>query len=94
MGHGGREMRAWEKHLIRSLAYRGYQCQSSCVGEAWEKRGEEEERGGTVKKVKNFTLHQNYNIHAKRSLGIKEFYDYDVALIQLKKAVRISSIAR
>uniref|UniRef100_A0A4W5JR48 C3/C5 convertase n=1 Tax=Hucho hucho TaxID=62062 RepID=A0A4W5JR48_9TELE len=35
-------------------------------------------------------LHPNYNIKAKENEGIKEFYDYDVALIELKKDVDIS----
>lgn len=48
----------------------------------------------TVKKVKDFKLHPNYNVNAKAELGVKEFYDYDVALIQLEKDVRISSSVR
>uniref|UniRef100_A0A8C9YCL8 C3/C5 convertase n=1 Tax=Sander lucioperca TaxID=283035 RepID=A0A8C9YCL8_SANLU len=47
-----------------------------------------------VKKVKRFILHPEYNITAKRNKGVKEFYDYDVALIQLEEAVNISSVAR
>ncbi|XP_070699763.1 complement factor B-like [Pempheris klunzingeri] len=49
---------------------------------------------GKVKRVKTFRLHPNYNVTAKVGLGVKEFYDYDVALIQLEKDVRISSAVR
>lgn len=48
----------------------------------------------TVKRVKTFKLHPEYNINAKVKDGVKEFYDYDVALIQLEKDVEISSVAR
>lgn len=41
-----------------------------------------------------FKLHPNYNINAKAKEGVKEFYDYDVALIQLKEDVKISSAVR
>uniref|UniRef100_A0A3Q1F4Z4 C3/C5 convertase n=1 Tax=Acanthochromis polyacanthus TaxID=80966 RepID=A0A3Q1F4Z4_9TELE len=37
------------------------------------------------KKVKTFTLHPKYNISAKVDQGVKEFYDNDVALIQLEE---------
>lgn len=46
------------------------------------------------RKVKNFILHPNYNVSAKVNQGVKEFYDYDVALIQLEKHVDISSRVR
>ncbi|XP_068571958.1 complement factor B-like [Cebidichthys violaceus] len=49
---------------------------------------------GRVKKVKTFKLHPNYNITAKVKKGVAEFYDYDVALIQLVDDVKISSVAR
>ncbi|XP_024250522.1 complement factor B [Oncorhynchus tshawytscha] len=35
-------------------------------------------------------LHPNYDIKAKEKEGVKEFYDYDVALIKLKNDVDIS----
>lgn len=41
-----------------------------------------------------FKLHPNYNINAKAKEGVKEFYDYDVALIQLEEDVQISSAVR
>lgn len=47
-----------------------------------------------MKRVKTFKLHPEYNINAKVKDGVKEFYDYDVALIQLEKDVEISSVAR
>lgn len=46
------------------------------------------------KPVKHFYLHPNYNISAKVKEGVKEFYDYDVALIQLEEPVDISILAR
>lgn len=48
----------------------------------------------TEKKVKFFWLHPSYNISAKEKEGVAEFYDYDIALIQLVDAVQISDIAR
>ncbi|KAM9348846.1 complement factor B-like [Symphorus nematophorus] len=47
-----------------------------------------------VKKVKTFRLHENYNVTAKTKLGVKEFYDYDVALLQLDGDVHISRDVR
>lgn len=44
----------------------------------------------TVKKVRNFIVHPKYNINGKANEGVKEFYDYDVALIQLTEYVEIS----
>ncbi|XP_041656630.1 complement factor B-like [Cheilinus undulatus] len=46
-----------------------------------------------VKGVKNFTIHPKYNVNAKDPL-VKEFYDYDVALIQLKDYIEISNVSR
>ncbi|KAM8899315.1 complement factor B-like [Spinachia spinachia] len=46
------------------------------------------------KYVKEFKLHQKYDIKAKVKIGVSEFYDYDVALIQLEKDVKISNMAR
>lgn len=48
----------------------------------------------TVKKVKNFYVHSKYNVNARKAQGVEEFYDYDVALIQLEKSVQISILAR
>uniref|UniRef100_A0A3Q1HJ57 C3/C5 convertase n=1 Tax=Acanthochromis polyacanthus TaxID=80966 RepID=A0A3Q1HJ57_9TELE len=44
--------------------------------------------------VKTFTLHPKYNISAKVDQGVKEFYDNDVALIQLEEDVKISTEVR
>ncbi|XP_060792290.1 complement factor B-like isoform X2 [Neoarius graeffei] len=44
--------------------------------------------------VKLFILHPDYNITAKTAKGISEYYEYDVALIQLKKGVEITSKLR
>ncbi|XP_035035440.1 complement factor B [Hippoglossus stenolepis] len=49
---------------------------------------------GTVKRVKTFILHPKYNVSAKVNEGVAEFYDYDVALIQLEEDVQISSFVR
>ncbi|XP_068187285.1 complement factor B-like [Antennarius striatus] len=49
---------------------------------------------GRVKTVKNFMVHPQFNINLKKEAGVKEFYDYDVALIQLDEDIQISSIAR
>ncbi|XP_073336042.1 complement factor B-like [Pagrus major] len=49
---------------------------------------------GKVKKVKTFKTHDNYDINAKVEEKVKEFYDYDVALLQLEKPVVISTAAR
>ncbi|XP_037605565.1 complement factor B-like [Sebastes umbrosus] len=49
---------------------------------------------GRVKKVKIFKIHPQYNNKAKVDDGVKEFYDYDVALIQLEEDVQISSAVR
>ncbi|XP_072562972.1 complement factor B-like [Paramormyrops kingsleyae] len=38
--------------------------------------------------VKTFKMHPDYDIQAKKDQGIPEFYDYDVALIQLDKDVK------
>lgn len=40
--------------------------------------------------VKEVHIHPNYNISAKRKQGVMEFYDYDVALIELVQDVPIS----
>ncbi|XP_035287799.1 complement factor b, like [Anguilla anguilla] len=50
--------------------------------------------GSSVKDIKRFILHPDYNSMAKKDQGIKEFYDYDVALIELKEDVDISVRAR
>uniref|UniRef100_A0A8C1RC49 C3/C5 convertase n=1 Tax=Cyprinus carpio TaxID=7962 RepID=A0A8C1RC49_CYPCA len=45
---------------------------------------------GLVVKVKKYTLHPKYNPKAKQHIGIQEYYEFDVALIQLEKAVEMS----
>ncbi|XP_070773244.1 complement factor B-like [Enoplosus armatus] len=49
---------------------------------------------GKLKRVKTFYIHPNYNVNAKVNEGVKEFYDYDVALIQLNTGVQISKEVR
>ncbi|XP_039474144.1 complement factor B-like isoform X1 [Oreochromis aureus] len=46
------------------------------------------------KKAKDVFCHPKYNVTAKMDKGIKEFYDYDVALIQLENYVDISTKVR
>ncbi|XP_077402407.1 complement factor B-like isoform X2 [Vanacampus margaritifer] len=53
-----------------------------------------DDKNGRTKSVKNFFLHPKYNIKAKVNEGVKEFYDYDIALVQLTKFVQISSLVR
>lgn len=43
-----------------------------------------------VVKVDRLIIHPNYSITAKQSIGIKEYYEYDIALIQLKTPVKMS----
>ncbi|XP_077089471.1 complement factor B [Siphateles boraxobius] len=45
-------------------------------------------------KVEKYICHPKYNITAKQHLKIKEYYEFDVALIQLKKAVTMSANLR
>ncbi|KAB5548789.1 hypothetical protein PHYPO_G00059630 [Pangasianodon hypophthalmus] len=40
--------------------------------------------------VETFLLHPDYNTRQKEAAGISEYYEYDVALIQLKSGVKIS----
>ncbi|KAM8741499.1 complement factor B-like [Acanthopagrus schlegelii] len=49
---------------------------------------------GRVKKVKMFKIHDRYNVAAKVQERVQQFFDYDVALIQLEKPVEISAAAR
>ncbi|RVE63836.1 hypothetical protein OJAV_G00140200 [Oryzias javanicus] len=54
----------------------------------------EDGKGSKDKKVKTFMLHPNYNVTARENQGVDEFYDYDVALIQLQEAIEPSIHAR
>ncbi|WP_272582626.1 trypsin-like serine protease [Providencia sp. PROV257] len=45
-------------------------------------------------KVKKYVIHPSYNLTAKQDKGIQEYYEFDVALIQLDKPVDISSSLR
>ncbi|KAK2872808.1 hypothetical protein Q8A67_022705 [Cirrhinus molitorella] len=47
-----------------------------------------------VVKVKKIAIHPGYNLTAKQHLGIQEYYEFDVALIQLEKAVKLTSNLR
>lgn len=40
-----------------------------------------------MKEVEKIYIHPKYNVNAKKNEGVKEFYDYDVALIQLKEGI-------
>lgn len=46
------------------------------------------------KVVKRLYLHPKYNVSAKVKEGVKEFYDYDVALVLLEEPLQISILAR
>lgn len=48
----------------------------------------------TGKKVKKVMIHPSFDINAKAAAGVREYYDYDVALIQLETDVHISRAAR
>ncbi|XP_073680385.1 complement factor B-like [Garra rufa] len=43
-----------------------------------------------VVKVKKYAVHPEFNIRAKQHMGIQEYYEFDVALIQLERAVKTS----
>ena len=45
-------------------------------------------------KVERYIPHPDYNILAKKDKGIPAFFDFDVALIELKEDVAISATAR
>ncbi|KAL4648179.1 complement factor B [Arapaima gigas] len=45
-------------------------------------------------KVKTLTPHPKYDNQAKKNMGISEFYDYDVALIELEKNVPFTAYVR
>uniref|UniRef100_A0A665UIX4 C3/C5 convertase n=1 Tax=Echeneis naucrates TaxID=173247 RepID=A0A665UIX4_ECHNA len=46
------------------------------------------------KKVVDIIIHDKYNIRGREDQGVKEFYDYDVALVQLERDIEISKQAR
>ncbi|XP_055984146.1 complement factor B [Sorex fumeus] len=53
----------------------------------------------SVEKMRNLEIeevlfHPNYNIYGKKAQGIPEFYDYDVALVKLKKRLIYGEFVR
>uniref|UniRef100_A0A8C8RK15 Complement C2 n=1 Tax=Pelusios castaneus TaxID=367368 RepID=A0A8C8RK15_9SAUR len=50
--------------------------------------------GPTEIVIQDWVIHPDYNVTAKASQGIPEFYDYDVALIQLQQPVQFSGRVR
>lgn len=44
--------------------------------------------------IEEVLFHPKYNINGKKAEGIPEFYDYDVALIKLKKKLQYSKTLR
>uniref|UniRef100_A0A665UIU2 C3/C5 convertase n=1 Tax=Echeneis naucrates TaxID=173247 RepID=A0A665UIU2_ECHNA len=50
--------------------------------------------GDKGKKVVDIIIHDKYNIRGREDQGVKEFYDYDVALVQLERDIEISKQAR
>uniref|UniRef100_A0A3P8VL65 C3/C5 convertase n=1 Tax=Cynoglossus semilaevis TaxID=244447 RepID=A0A3P8VL65_CYNSE len=55
--------------------------------EAHHVKVEIDDANGRLKEVEKIYIHPNYNVNAKKNEGVKEFYDYDVALIQLKEGI-------
>ncbi|KAL2096605.1 hypothetical protein ACEWY4_008753 [Coilia grayii] len=47
-----------------------------------------------VKKAAQLIVHPQYNVKGLRSKNVKEFYDYDIALIKLEQNVSVSHLAR
>ncbi|XP_044226800.1 complement factor B-like [Thunnus albacares] len=52
------------------------------------------EIGDQARRVKKIRLHPKFNITAKKDEGVREFYDYDVALLQLEEYVEFSYYIR
>ncbi|KAM3616859.1 uncharacterized protein V6R79_024948 [Siganus canaliculatus] len=50
--------------------------------------------GGGIVTSTNVIMHPNYNIRALTHRNISEFYDYDVALVQLNQSIPLSQKAR
>lgn len=48
----------------------------------------------TVKDVKEYFLHPDYDVFAKKDEGVPEFYDYDVALVLLAEPIQITYESR
>lgn len=44
--------------------------------------------------IKEVLVHPNYNINGKKEKDILEFYDYDVALIELEKKLEYDQTLR
>lgn len=44
--------------------------------------------------IQQILFHPDYNINGKKTEGIHEFYDYDVALIRLKKRLTYDQTVR
>lgn len=49
---------------------------------------------GELLKAADFFIHPQYNVRGLQSKNVKEFYDYDIALIKLEKNISISHVAR
>ncbi|MBN3293409.1 CFAB factor, partial [Polypterus senegalus] len=58
---------------------------------------DDDQKRSKDKKVKAIHLHPNYSIYSKKNQGIDEFYDYDIAVIELNETlntIKISPKAR
>ena len=44
--------------------------------------------------IEEVLFHPKYDINKKKAGGIAEFYDYDVALVKLKKKLKFSETLR
>uniref|UniRef100_A0A3Q3MAI4 C3/C5 convertase n=1 Tax=Mastacembelus armatus TaxID=205130 RepID=A0A3Q3MAI4_9TELE len=52
------------------------------------------EHGGGIVKSNKVIMHHKYNVYALKHRNVSEFYDYDVALVQLNKSIPLSWKAR
>ncbi|XP_023689289.2 complement factor B [Paramormyrops kingsleyae] len=50
--------------------------------------------GNGTTKAASVILHQQYNVRGLRHKGVKEFYDYDVALVKVAQRIKLSEKAR
>lgn len=62
----------------------------------WSRGTHSPTSGGTKQEceIEEVLFHPNYDLNAKKAEGIPEFYDYDVALIKLKKKLKYSETIR
>ncbi|XP_028656778.2 complement factor B-like [Erpetoichthys calabaricus] len=54
---------------------------------------DDDQKKSKDKKVKAIHLHPNYSIYSKKNQGIDEFYDYDIAVIELNETINTIKIS-